>query len=126
MRLRRGTPVRPIPGHTTRGRAEPAKNAGSGRHRSPAGEQQGADLTTDHELDAYLAAIAPTRDREVTDPGRTFGSARVYQLRLPPGAEERIQWLAQQHGTSALTLLQSWVLQRLHHEFSPPGHRPCG
>lgn len=98
-------------------RRQTGKAAPSGRHRSPAGEPEGADLTTDHELESYLAAISPVRDPEITDPGRSFGSAKVYQLRLPPGAEEKIQWLAEQRGTSALTLLQGWVLQRLHHEF---------
>jgi hypothetical protein len=117
MRLRRTAPDR------TAKPGKAGKAANSGRHRTPAGEQQGADLTTDHELESYLAAIAPVRDPEVTDPGRTFGSAKVYQLRLPPGAEEKIEWLAQRQGLSTLALLQDWVLQRLHQEFSPPDHR---
>jgi hypothetical protein len=92
----------------------------AGRHRSPAGPPQGADLTPDHELESYLDALSPARDPEITDPGRRFGDARVYQLRLPSGADEQVQWLAQQHGTSPLTLLQGWVLQGLHREFG--GH----
>lgn len=98
--------------------------AGSGRHRLPPAVPQGADLTLDAELESYLDAISPTRDPEVTDPGRRFGDARVYQLRLPPGAEEQVQWLAEQHGTSALRLLQGWVLQRLQYEFRTPGDDP--
>jgi hypothetical protein len=101
-----------------------AKATTSGRHRSLSGPPQGADLTADHELESYLDAIAPVRDPEVTDPGRRFGSAKVYQLRLPPGAEEKVQWLAEQQGTAPLSLLQTWVLQRLHEEFGAPGSEP--
>ncbi|MGH3915988.1 MAG: hypothetical protein ACRDTC_21655 [Pseudonocardiaceae bacterium] len=98
--------------------------AASGRHRTPPVAPQGADLTLDSELESYLDAISPARDPEVTDPGRRFGSAKVYQLRLPPGAEEQVQWLAEQHGTSALRLLQGWVLQRLRYEFRTPDDDP--
>lgn len=101
-----------------------AKPVNPGRHRTPAGEQQGADLTPDHELESYLNAISPLRDPEITDSGRRFGDAKVYQLRLPPGAEEKIQWLAEQQGMSPLSLLQDWVLQRLHHEFGGTGAYP--
>ncbi|MGH3797355.1 MAG: hypothetical protein ACRDSP_20990 [Pseudonocardiaceae bacterium] len=94
-----------------------AKPVNSGRHRSPTGEPQGADLTSDHEIESYLTAISPARDPEITDPGRRFGEAKVYQLRLPSGAEEKIQWMAEQQGTSPLSLLQDWVLQRLYREF---------
>ncbi|MGH3910670.1 MAG: hypothetical protein ACRDRM_07540 [Pseudonocardiaceae bacterium] len=93
-----------------------AKAAASGRHRTLPGGPQGADLTADHEIESYLDAISPLRDPEGTDPGRRFGDAKVYQLRLPAGAEEQVQWLAEQHGTSPLRLLQAWVLQRLHQE----------
>lgn len=94
-----------------------AKPANPGRHRRPVGEQEGADLAPDGEIESYLAAISPERDPEVTDPGRRFG-AKVYQLRLPSGADEKVQWLAEQRGTAPLTLLQGWVLERLQHEFS--------
>ena len=97
--------------------------AASGRHRSPAGGPEGADLTADHEIEAYLDALSPARDPESTDPGRRFGDAKVYQLRLPSGAEEQVHWLAEQHGTSPLSLLQGWVLQRLHYEFGGSGGR---
>lgn len=100
--------------------------AASGRHRTAPGGPQGADLTLDSELESYLNAISPARDPEVTDPGRRFGSAKVYQLRLPPSAEEKVQWLAEQHGTSALRLLQGWVLQRLQYEFRGPRGDPRG
>lgn len=103
-----------------------AAKAASGRHRTPPGGPQGADLTVDHEIEAYLAALSPVSDPESTDPGRRFGDAKVYQLRLPAGAEERVQWLAEKHGTSPLSLLQSWVLQRLHYEFGGDYRGPAG
>lgn len=68
----------------------------------------------DHELEAYLAALAPTpSDPHTTDPGKRFGNAQVHQLRLPAEAEERLRGLAIERGTSPLSLLQDWVLQRL-------------
>ncbi|MGH4013006.1 MAG: hypothetical protein ACRDSL_03555 [Pseudonocardiaceae bacterium] len=135
MRLRRTAPGRTTSGRTTSGRTTSGRTesdgtgkAAAGRHRSPAGEPQGADLTPDQELESYLDAISPARDPESTDPGRRFGSAKVYQLRLPSGAEEQVQWLAEQYGTSPLRLLQAWVLQRLHYEFGGevggPGNAP--
>ena len=94
--------------------------AAAGRHRTPSGDPQGADLTADHEIETYLDALSPARDPEGTDPGRRFGDAKVYQLRLPSGAEEQVQWLAQHYGTSPLSLLQAWVLQRLQYELGGP------
>jgi hypothetical protein len=68
----------------------------------------------DHELEAYLAALAPApSDPHTTDPGKRFGNAQVHQLRLPAEAEERLRGLAVERGTSPLSLLQDWVLQRL-------------
>lgn len=93
------------------GRAKP----NSGRHRNAAPTPP-AELEPDHELESYLTALLPNGDPEATDPGRPFGSAQVYQLRLPSGAEEKVQMLAEQQGMSPLTLLQGWVLQRLHQE----------
>ncbi|HET8643026.1 MAG TPA: hypothetical protein VFM37_13915 [Pseudonocardiaceae bacterium] len=71
----------------------------------------------DHELEAYLAALAPTpSDPYTTDPGKRFGTAQVHQLRLPAEADERLRGLAIERGTSPLSLLQDWVLQRLEWE----------
>ncbi|MGH4020267.1 MAG: hypothetical protein ACRDT0_13740 [Pseudonocardiaceae bacterium] len=98
----------------------------NGRHRTPGRqdpEQLGADLAPDPELETYLAALAPVRDPELTDPGRGFGSAQVHQLRLPAGADERVQRLAQRHGTSPVALIQQWVLQRLELELGRPAPR---
>jgi hypothetical protein len=40
----------------------------------------------------------------------------VYQVRLPAEADERLRNLAIERGTSPLTMLQDWVLQRLEWE----------
>lgn len=97
-----------------------AKPPNAGRHRDAA-EPPPAEPQPDHELEGYLAALSPTGDPEATDPGRPFGSARVYQLRLPSGADDRVQALAEQQGIAPLTLLQNWVLQRLHQELERDG-----
>jgi hypothetical protein len=75
------------------------------------------DGEPDHELEAYLAALAPTpSDPHTTDPGKRFGNAQVHQLRLPAEADEQLRGLAVERGTSPLSLLQDWILQRLEWE----------
>jgi len=90
----------------------------SGKHRQAG--QAAAELPEsdpDHELEAYLAALAPTpSDPHTTDPGKRFGNAQVHQLRLPAEADERLRMLATERGTSPLSLLQDWILQRLEWE----------
>lgn len=94
------------------------KSAAAGKHRQPAAEP--APLVTeepDHEMEEYLAALSPTpSDPETTDPGKRFGNAQVYQVRLPAEADERLRNLAIERGTSPLALLQDWSLQRLEWE----------
>jgi hypothetical protein len=89
-----------------------------GKHRQA--QQAPMDLPQgepDHELEAYLAALAPApSDPHTTDPGKRFGTAQVHQLRLSAEADERLRSLAIERGTSPLSLLQDWVLQRLEWE----------
>ena len=82
-----------------------------GRHREPAREQQ--EAAPDHELENYLAALAPEGDVETTGSGRRFGNAQVYQLRLSLTANEQLRELAAMHQTSPLALAQEWITQRL-------------
>jgi hypothetical protein len=86
-----------------------------GRHRpAPPPEPVPAP---DEELEAYLAALTPTpNDPEVSDPGKRFGVGHVYQVRLPAEADEHLRNLAIERGTSPLSLLQDWVLQRMEWE----------
>lgn len=88
-----------------------------GKHR---GIEPVGPAAPDTDLECYLTAISPARDPEITDGGRKFGSAQVHQLRLPSGVDEKVQFLARQRGTSAQSLLQEWVMQRVLEEFTSP------
>ena len=91
------------------------KQPQGGRHRPPPVPEPVEE--PDVELEAYLAALSPTpADPETTDSGKRFGTAQVYQVRLPAEADERLRNLAIERDTSALSLLQDWVLQRLEWE----------
>ncbi|MBE9374834.1 hypothetical protein IQ251_10295 [Saccharopolyspora sp. HNM0983] len=73
----------------------------------------------DHELESYLAALAPEESVETTGSGRRFGNSDVYQLRLPLMANERLKELAAKQGTSPAALARDWVLQHLSEEPDP-------
>jgi hypothetical protein len=110
---------RPKAGAKDKDAGAPPKPPGAGgKHRQA--QQPAADLPEgepDHELEAYLAALAPSpSDAHTTDPGKRFGNAQVHQLRLSAEADERLRALAFERGTSPLSLLQDWVLQRLEWE----------
>jgi len=98
-------------------RPKPAGGGGKHRQTGPQPTIPPAEDEPDHELEAYLAALAPTpSDPAITDPGKRFGTAQVYQLRLPAEADERLRGLAAERNTAPLSLLQDWVLQRLEWE----------
>jgi hypothetical protein len=86
--------------------------------RAPDAEQ------ADHgDLDSYLAALAPGPDpgpgsSELT--GR-FGSAQVFQLRLPALRIEQLRRLAAERGVSPGSLAVDWVIDRLDREDTPTG-----
>ena len=95
--------------------------AAGGKHRPPSPPEPVQE--PDHELDAYLAALTPTpADPETSDPGKRFGVAHVYQVRLPAEADEQLRNLAIERGTSPLSLLQDWVLQRMEWELRGRRH----
>ncbi|HEY3261391.1 MAG TPA: hypothetical protein VGJ95_14175 [Pseudonocardiaceae bacterium] len=94
-----------------------AKQPQGGRHRPPQQPEHIEEPPPDLELEAYLAALSPTpTDPETTDSGKRFGTAQVYQVRLPAEADERLRNLAIERGTAPLSMLQDWVLQRLEWE----------
>ena len=70
----------------------------------------------DHELESYLAALAPEADVETTATGRRFGNAEVHQVRLPLMANEQLRELAAMRRTSPVALAQEWIMQRLQWE----------
>lgn len=92
-----------------------AKSAASGKHRGAASDSV-AEGEPDHELESYLAALAPETDAETTDTGRRFGDAQVYQLRLNLIVADQIKQLAAERGSAPLSLIQEWVLDRLRWE----------
>lgn len=93
------------------------KTAAAGKHRPPQPSPEPAANEPDIELEEYLAALTPMpADPESTDPGKRFGNAQVYQVRLPAEADERLRNLAVERDTSPLAMLQEWSLQRLEWE----------
>lgn len=93
--------------------------------RSKSANQQQAN-EPDHELDSYLAALAPKEDLETTGSGRGFGGAEVYQLRLPLMANEKLKELAARQGTSPGALARDWVMQHLSQSDEPAPEPPHG
>ncbi len=71
----------------------------------------------DPELDSYLAALAPPSDESAGG----FGSAQVFQLRLPAPRVEQLRRIAQERGVSPGSLALDWVVERLDHEDTPTG-----
>lgn len=98
------------------GRSKPE----AGKHRTapePEPARPVVQEAPDVELEGYLAALAPSvGDLETTDPGRRFGGAQVYQVRMGADADEKLKALASERETSPLALLQDWVVQRLEWE----------
>lgn len=86
--------------------------------RGKSANQQQAN-EPDHELDSYLAALAPKDDLETTGTGRGFGGAEVHQLRLPLMANEQLKELAARQGTSPGALARDWVMQHLSQAAEP-------
>ena len=94
-----------------------APTAGGKHRQAMQGAPELPQGEPDHELEAYLAALAPApSDPHTTDPGKRFGNAQVHQLRLPADADEQLRGLAVERGTSPLSLLHDWVTQRLEWE----------
>ncbi|MEU6127564.1 hypothetical protein ABZ805_00170 [Saccharopolyspora sp. NPDC047091] len=91
--------------------------------RGKSANQQQAN-EPDHELDSYLAALAPKEDLETTGSGRGFGGAEVYQLRLPLMANEKLKELAARQGTSPGALARDWVMQHLSQSEEPAPEPP--
>ncbi len=93
------------------------------RHRA-APPPPADEALPDDELDSYLKALAPEAggtDSELT--GR-FGSAQVFQLRLPALRIEQLRRLATERGTTPAALAVGWVLERLDQVDTPTGPLP--
>lgn len=102
------------------------------RHRSPAAPPPGppgggfadAALDEDTYLDSYLAALAPGGEEHPTELTGRFGSAQVFQLRLPALRIEQLRRIAQERGISPGALAVDWVIDRLDREDTPTGPLP--
>lgn len=75
----------------------------------------------DPELDSYLAALAPGAEEHATELTGRFGSAQVFQLRLPALRIEQLRRIAEERGVSPGALAVDWVVERLDREDTPTG-----
>lgn len=98
------------------------------RHRAPAAPLPDAfdeaTLNEDTHLDSYLAALAPGGEEHPTELTGRFGSAQVFQLRLPALRIEQLRRIAQERGVSPGALAVDWVVDRLDREDTPTGPLP--
>lgn len=75
----------------------------------------------DAELDPYLAALAPGGEEHPTELTGRFGTAQVFQLRLPALRIEQLRRIAEERGVSPGALAVDWVIDRLDREDTPTG-----
>ncbi|WP_211177727.1 hypothetical protein [Pseudonocardia acidicola] len=104
----------------------PFRDRRRSRHRAP--EQPAAAspadaelLPHDPELDSYLAALARESEEGATELTGRFGSAQVFQLRLPALRIEQLRRLAEERGVSPGAMAVEWVIERLDREDTPTG-----
>jgi hypothetical protein len=96
------------------------------RHRAPAPPRraQAEPPEPDRELDSYLAALSGANDEHNTELTARFGSAQVFQLRLPALRIEQLRRIAAKKGLSPGALAVEWVLERLDREDTATGPLP--
>jgi hypothetical protein len=98
------------------------------RHRAPAARPEDAArmeaaLGGAGDLDSYLAALSTDSEHPTELTGK-FGTAQVFQLRLPALRTEQLRRIAQERGVSPGALVIDWVLERLDLEDTPTGPLP--
>ena len=91
------------------------------RHRAPAVRPEAdaridAALAGDGDLDSYLAALSTADAEHPTELIGRFGSAQVFQLRLPALRIEQLRRIAAERGVSPGALAVDWVIDRLDRE----------
>jgi hypothetical protein len=95
------------------------------RHRAPAPPRRGPEPPEpDRELDSYLAALSGAGEEHATELTGRFGSAQVFQLRLPALRIEQLRRIAADRGVSPGALAVEWVIDRLDREDTPTGPLP--
>ena len=75
-----------------------------------------AALAGDGDLDSYLAALSVDDVEHPTELTGRFGSAQVFQLRLPALRIEQLRRMAEERGVSPGALAVDWVIDRLDRE----------
>jgi aryl-alcohol dehydrogenase-like predicted oxidoreductase len=78
----------------------------------------------DQELDSYLAALSGGDEEHSTELTGRFGTAQVFQLRLPALRIEQLRRIAADRGVSPGALAVDWVIERLDREDTPTGPLP--
>jgi hypothetical protein len=101
------------------------------RHRAPAARPEDdarmdAALAGDGDLDSYLAALSAADDETSTELTGRFGSAQVFQLRLPALRIEQLRRMAEERGVSPGALAVDWVIDRLDREAAAAGAPATG
>jgi hypothetical protein len=97
------------------------------RHRAPLQARRGPEPEPpepDRELDSYLAALSGVGDEHSTELTGRFGTAQVFQLRLPALRIEQLRRIAADRGVSPGALAVEWVIERLDREDTPTGPLP--
>lgn len=105
----------------------PPPDRSRSRHRAPAPVRRGPEPEPpepDRELDSYLAALSGASDEHPTELTGRFGSAQVFQLRLPALRIEQLRRIADDRGVSPGALAVDWVIERLDREDTPTGPLP--
>lgn len=95
------------------------------RHRAPGPARRGPEPPEpDRELDSYLAALSGAGEESAGEVTGRFGTAQVFQLRLPAMRIEQLRRIAAEKGVSPGALAVDWVLERLDREDTPTGPLP--
>ncbi|TQM06251.1 hypothetical protein FB558_6499 [Pseudonocardia kunmingensis] len=94
------------------------------RREQPARREQAEEPVEDRELDSYLAALSGGGEEHPTELTGRFGSAQVFQLRLPALRIEQLRRIASDRGVSPGALAVDWVIERLDREDTPTGPLP--
>jgi hypothetical protein len=108
----------------------PSRDRSRSRHRSPApsgkapsAKQPDEPIVEDGELTSYLAALSGD-GQDATELTGRFGSAQVFQLRLPALRIEQLRRIAADRGVSPGALAVDWVIERLNREDTDTGPLP--
>ncbi len=97
------------------------------RHRAAPATRPEADAHMDAalgghgDLDSYLAALSTANAEHPTELTGRFGSAQVFQLRLPALRIEQLRRIAADRGVTPGALAVDWVIDRLDREESDAG-----